>query len=946
MFEEPWAHDARGHRLRHDLRSADPYQRTRAEIELPVWAYREARLRGDDPGADAAWQVFRQTRQQQRDRADDWWAAQATHELVSTAAAFDDIDRAVREVLEWHPRLDTRDLENDNTGRTDVRTFVSACTQVLSSPASAAHPQRAVVRAALRDIEHRAGEWLSTYNHDEIREIDDIYAIHESGNELEEESVTNVVTGGLPAIAGGQILDLAGAALTALETNDDTAALSELVRRLEQTGEAPSLLHLLQARRAAATGALPAALHELQLAARATDPLAPRLLPQIHATAGTLQALHDPAELDEGIAACRTGRQSGVRWWRRTTAADAALARLLLWRALLPDTPPDRRAADVREAVRLARRRCRPWHHPSVDERVVLHDARAARDALSGGDNTGRQRRAWRSAVTKPSTVTEQARLALAWATWAVGTGDQELAAEAYQHLVGLVPLDAAARYGQSAKQRVLAAAQEHTAEAGYWLARTRRYREAVVALETGRAIGLSEANGRDDSAVHARLRAAGQHELAEEYRLARAEVDQQERHPSARPGHAWQRLRDVAARAAEVLGTDPLALSVSYADITAATGDGALVYIAAAKAGGYALVVAARHDPQFIELRTLDRRTVARLVAELLPLTRDGATVRGAEPVRDLRPTSRAVDRTTSMLSTLWKNGVHDLVLHSVRGRVVTFVPVGQLSLLPLHAAGEPGTPGDTYTEWRRAGHFSAIRYAPNARGLRRCQATVRALPSGEQRLLAVDVADAAGGGAHLPHVARETTGIARCWPGAVTIAHNCTWQRFQDTADEHTVWHLACHGSAQPHSILDSRLYFADRQVTLKELRDVLRPGQRRLAVLSACESNLTGTALPNEVVGLPSALLQVGFAGVIASSWKVDDLATAYLMTAFHRQWREEGHEPVVALNHAMQWLRTATRDDLAAMLPDVEPGGDAGPYPYLAPRYWAAFAYTGA
>jgi hypothetical protein len=138
--------------------------------------------------------------------------------------------------------------------------------------------------------------------------------------------------------------------------------------------------------------------------------------------------------------------------------------------------------------------------------------------------------------------------------------------------------------------------------------------------------------------------------------------------------------------------------------------------------------------------------------------------------------------------------------------------------------------------------------------------------------------------------------------------------------------------------------RLRVAQSPAALDDGIDACREG-RRLAVLSACESNLTGATVPNEVIGLPSALLQVGFAGVIASSWKVDDLATAYLMTAFYQLWCQEGQEPAVALNRAQQWLRTATRADLTALLPGTEPEGD-GRYSYANPRYWAAFAFTGA
>jgi CHAT domain-containing protein len=264
----------------------------------------------------------------------------------------------------------------------------------------------------------------------------------------------------------------------------------------------------------------------------------------------------------------------------------------------------------------------------------------------------------------------------------------------------------------------------------------------------------------------------------------------------------------------------------------------------------------------------------------------------------------------------------------------------------MPLHAAGAPGPPSDRMTGWRHAGHFSAIRYAPNARNLVHCTAQAKNMATSQLRLLAVDVPDGHGidKDNYLDHVARETTAIGRRW-NRPTVIHDCTWEEFLAAADEHTVWHLACHGSAEPEAIMDSRLCFADKQVTLSDLRTALTAGRRRLAVLSACETNVIGANLPNESIGLPAALLQLGFAGVIASAWKVDDLATAYLMTAFYDQWCGEGHEPAVALNRAQQWLRTATRTDLTTLLPGTVPA-DNGLLPYVNPHYWAAFAYTGA
>ncbi|MGI5243747.1 CHAT domain-containing protein [Dactylosporangium sp. CA-139066] len=698
-FPEPWAHEARGYRIRHDRASADHLRRSLAEVELHVWEYKDGWLRGDETAVGKAWRGFRAA--QRRTGLPRGWLF---HELVQLAAAADDLDRAAPELMEWYAELHLGPgLDDDNERRTAVRNFVSLSAIVLERTASIGHRDEERLMAAMRDVVRRGDEVLTESLHRQVRAAYERRARHLSKRQLE------------------------------------------------------------------------------------------RAVP-----------------------------------------------------------PP---AADRRRRT-------------AVEDHIARVEARAGRRAAE------RTQRAWRQALQRPWTVDEKVRLATAWTGWAVGTDDPELAAEAYRHLVALVPQQVAARRDAQDRRRVLAAAQEHIEEAGYWLARDHRYQEAIVTLETGRAIGLSDG------------------------------------------------------------------AAVSYADISATTGDGAVVYIAAAKAGGYALIAAARHDPQYVQLRRLNRAAVARLAADLLPGGEAG--LRGAREVDAHAPA--ALDATAAALKRLWDDGVRDLVLHSARGAVVTWVPIGLLSLLPLHAAGEPGPPGDPATAWRHAGNFSAVRYAPNARTLRRCLDAAAAARGVPQTLLAVDVPSGPGAPV-LHHVARETAEVAKRWPGPVRLAHGCTWEQFRAAAGEPGVWHLACHGEARPHAILDSRLLFADRDVTLGELQAELRPAPRRLAVLSACESNLTGTDLPNEVVGLPSALLRAGFAGVIASAWKVDDLATAYLMTAFYDRWCHAGHEPAVALHLAQQWLRTATRADLHNLLPCLEPGG-GGEHPYGAPRFWSAFAYTGA
>jgi CHAT domain-containing protein len=275
----------------------------------------------------------------------------------------------------------------------------------------------------------------------------------------------------------------------------------------------------------------------------------------------------------------------------------------------------------------------------------------------------------------------------------------------------------------------------------------------------------------------------------------------------------------------------------------------------------------------------------------------------------------------------------------------MVTLIPIGLLSLLPLHAAG--------VSQDRHAGVFSAVRYAPNARVLDRCRATAAASRSAPPSLFVADVPDGHGlsPDKHLHFADHETTAIADMWTDAERerhLQHGCRWADFRRQADDYSVWHIACHGGMRASTALGrvGTLYFADAEVGIEQLRAEIRHAPRRLAILSACESHLTSASLPNETIGLPSALLQLGFAGVIATTWSIDDAATPYLMAYFHRVWCSGDTHPAVALNRAQRWLARASRAELCALLPTMGPITTPGEHPFADPLYWAGFAYTGA
>jgi CHAT domain-containing protein len=94
--------------------------------------------------------------------------------------------------------------------------------------------------------------------------------------------------------------------------------------------------------------------------------------------------------------------------------------------------------------------------------------------------------------------------------------------------------------------------------------------------------------------------------------------------------------------------------------------------------------------------------------------------------------------------------------------------------------------------------------------------------------------------------------------------------------------------------------------------------------LVVLSSCESAL-GKDLESEgIIGLPRGFLYAGAKSVIASLWKVDDAATAKLMTSLYRRVGG-GESPSSALRGAQ-----------------IEMAHDEQ---WSNPRYWAAFVFEG-
>jgi CHAT domain-containing protein len=198
----------------------------------------------------------------------------------------------------------------------------------------------------------------------------------------------------------------------------------------------------------------------------------------------------------------------------------------------------------------------------------------------------------------------------------------------------------------------------------------------------------------------------------------------------------------------------------------------------------------------------------------------------------------------------------------------------------------------------------------------------------------------------------------------------------------------HFACHALAELNDPQRSGLFLANGERLM--VRDLFDPANQlhfdhlRLVTLSACQTGVPGTELPDEVVGLPASWLQAGAIAVVASLWPVSDVVTVALMTKFYELHLSDGLDPADALWLAQRWLRglpewkhnlqtlgavqeaagpevsevakglalsgnTASSDNPA----DAEENDDGGldPNPgqvqhWNNPLYWAAFAMYGA
>jgi len=147
-----------------------------------------------------------------------------------------------------------------------------------------------------------------------------------------------------------------------------------------------------------------------------------------------------------------------------------------------------------------------------------------------------------------------------------------------------------------------------------------------------------------------------------------------------------------------------------------------------------------------------------------------------------------------------------------------------------------------------------------------------------------------------------------------------------------QYRIVHFATHGlldnehpelSGLVLSLVDQEGKSQDGFLDLEDVYNLTLPVD--LVVLSACETGLGKQITGEGLVGLTRGFMYAGASRVVASLWKVDDVATADLMERFYRGMLKEGMRPAAALRHAQMEMQHQKR--------------------WADPYYWAAFTLQG-
>ena len=229
-----------------------------------------------------------------------------------------------------------------------------------------------------------------------------------------------------------------------------------------------------------------------------------------------------------------------------------------------------------------------------------------------------------------------------------------------------------------------------------------------------------------------------------------------------------------------------------------------------------------------------------------------------------------------------------------------------------------------------RYLGFEHTLSTAPSLSVLGHCLAKGEAFAGMERRqmeVMAFGNPDLGNRRYDLPFAEREVRSLRRYYPSvAVSTGAEASESRLRQASPWPPLLLFSCHGEFDEHNPMLSALLLApdqqhDGRLEAHELFGLEMNSY--LVAMSACETGLGTLLSGDEVVGLTRAFTYAGAASLMASMWKVDDLATAVLVKRFFHHLAEGDSRP-----QALRKAQRVVAETINAY-----------------PSYWAAFQISG-
>ncbi len=284
-----------------------------------------------------------------------------------------------------------------------------------------------------------------------------------------------------------------------------------------------------------------------------------------------------------------------------------------------------------------------------------------------------------------------------------------------------------------------------------------------------------------------------------------------------------------------------------------------------------------------------------------------------------------------------------------------LTLVPTGILGLMPLHAISWSECAG---TARSLVDDFD-VTIAASARLQIACMQ--RASERAADPVRFVGIANPLPNPRPLEYAELELQSVQRFVPSEHTrllTGEAATKKRVSEALPSATHVHLACHGKGRLFDPLFSAALSLSNDEELSALEIARLHMTARLVVASACETGVPQDYhAVDESLGLASAFIAAGAAGVVSTLWSVEDYPTALIMTKFYEALFAHNSPPAIALREAQLWMRDADEAAIDAYVSTHAPlrrlrtrrsseGGSNGAAFFREPSCWAAFVFSGA